>query len=1238
MSTDHDEKIGRIAEILASRIARGGSLEVDALADEYEVSRDEVADCAAAMQTIHASLDEDLSTGDRIRPPSLPDDYEIRDELGRGGMGIVYRAHQQSLDRDVAVKVLRPGDLIFGDAIQRFEREARSLARLRHRHIVSVHEVGNVDGFVYFTMDLVEGRTLGELIEERAITTTQAVRLLRQVASAIAYAHSRGVVHRDLKPANILVDNTGDAFVVDFGLARDLSAVAPNTLSGQLIGTPTYMSPEQALGDTARIGEPADIYALGVVLYECLAGRAPFADLPLAKLMQAVIEEAPPPLRRQNPKVPGDLQVICEKAMAKQPEQRYATVQAFAEDLERFASGRAIEARPPSKVYRLRQFAAKHRRKVTTWLAAALVLVVVGWQFVFPPMLREYQLGLAERLLAGGSDLGAMHAYRAAFEGVNPGELGYELETRFARLLIDEAGRLHWDRGPAAKDEYQALLTEAETVLPPPEYGPHKRPLDHLRDWEFEKHRLRILRSGRRGLPSFTYLDGNDCRQREQDGFVDPKRRPSFLLLLASSQRGPERQELGELESRALLEILTNRHRLPTGTRAQFELAVGAEHRDLPFSPLLAMTRGLEKELAAIVADRSCDRETRELATALFHTRASFPVCVFRRKHVHDSGLCHVVVPQARDFELIERGMRELEGLERWQAYRKRVELAAEAFFAVREAPENVRARVTGWDIQHWIYQQTGFRVSRSLPEQWQTWWKKHGAEDPRRWLLRALKWDIEPEQLTVDLLLQRMRQANQSQRGVAPTWVHKLLILTAPADIIERPRRPDIVAWQRALGKIPDVSVRLRVLVMGLRGGDPEPILAARHRFELRIGDKETWRDQTAPPAALSSLYVDLGQSRAPYYGKLISAGHAQAVWTEAGVAVRAGSQAQVPTQDQTGSSDWGSDATVPMGEVRLIGWQTKHSLGGRHDMTWLALATVELSDDPAIDRPWAWWKARLIETIRSCDPSQINDTRAVSEPGMFLSLAGSEDGLMAIAKAAARITDIADFRVSPRRALLMAGDERALALEPGKHRSDREWNRNDYWCRLAVSTKSEKIRAHAYEQLEGAELSPPLLRMLAGLTDLPSVLATQVANAPGPAWAFISLHLGTLLFLGVLHALALYGLVGLLRPKRRLHALLLFVAVFFIRRSTVQVGDVLWMPQWLAAGLGVIAFWLVFWRLSSFRTWWLIPLIWTAAECVHAYAPIHDLLPSAALIATIIAVISRRQHRCQPTAVARV
>lgn len=350
--------------------------------------------------------------------PPPPDDtagrpfgrYTLRAVLGSGAMGMVWKAWDPELGRVVALKQLRLDAGAGAEAVARFQREARLAGRLHHPNIVGVHDVGIVDGRYYLTMDFVEGRTfaarLAEARPQRSPTAATGtagapdragadgalrrdVELLALIAEAVAYAHREGVVHRDLKPANVLLDAEGRPHVTDFGLAKETAeAVRPSgtgaatavTLGGQVIGTPAYMSPEQARGEVARVGPATDVWALGVMLYEVLAGDPPFRGATGWEVLAAVCGEEPEPPRRRNPRAPADLEAVCLCALARDPARRCPTAADLASDLRRWLGGDPVSARPSSFVGRSWRAAARRRQ---LWLpavaAAAALALATGW-------------------------------------------------------------------------------------------------------------------------------------------------------------------------------------------------------------------------------------------------------------------------------------------------------------------------------------------------------------------------------------------------------------------------------------------------------------------------------------------------------------------------------------------------------------------------------------------------------------------------------------------------------------------------------------------------------------------------------------------------------------------------------------------------------------------------------------------------------------------------------------------
>jgi serine/threonine-protein kinase len=303
-------------------------------------------------------------------------DYELRRVLGRGGMGVVYQAKQLSLNRLVAVKMIRAGLWAGDDEVRRFKNEAEAVAGLDHPQIVPIYEIGTHEGQHYFSMKLVGDTSLAAQLPRFTADPKAAARLVAEVARAVHHAHQRGILHRDLKPSNILLDAEGRPHVTDFGLAKKLEGNGELSVSGSILGTPAYMSPEQAAGHRGAVTTATDLYGLGAILYASLTGRAPFQADDVLETLEQVREREPEKPSKLNPRLPRDLEVICLKCLEKDPRRRYGSADALADELERYLRGEPILARRTGPWERALKWA--RRRPALAGLAAALLVAVVA--------------------------------------------------------------------------------------------------------------------------------------------------------------------------------------------------------------------------------------------------------------------------------------------------------------------------------------------------------------------------------------------------------------------------------------------------------------------------------------------------------------------------------------------------------------------------------------------------------------------------------------------------------------------------------------------------------------------------------------------------------------------------------------------------------------------------------------------------------------------------------------------
>ena len=440
-------------------------------------------------------------------------DYELLEEIARGGMGVVYKARQVSLNRIVALKMILAGQLASEADVQRFRTEAEAAANLDHPGIVPIYEVGVHEDQHYFSMGYVEGQSLADRIHAGPLPADEAAAIVRKVAEAVAYAHRQGVIHRDLKPANVLMDQTGQPRITDFGLAKRVGSDSDLTATGQILGTPSYMPPEQAEGKLNRIKETSDVYSLGAVLYALLTSRPPFqAATPLDTLAQ-VVEQEPVSPRLLDPGLPKDLETICLKCLEKEPHRRYVTASELADDLRRYLADEPIHARPIGHVERLGRWLRRQRRSVALTAAAALVSAILlaggllswyGYQ--------QWRLGEVEFLTTSADSphrVGEVldeQGRSVSGRFTLPMQRPMELPADSYRLRLSGSGRLSQDlRFVVARDQQQQYKLDLNDKQLWPTLEVERTYA--LADLEGRADVILLRDSG------FSRLDGSSCRE-----------------------------------------------------------------------------------------------------------------------------------------------------------------------------------------------------------------------------------------------------------------------------------------------------------------------------------------------------------------------------------------------------------------------------------------------------------------------------------------------------------------------------------------------------------------------------------------------------------------------------------------------------------------------------------------------------------------------------------------------------
>ncbi|MEZ6037731.1 MAG: serine/threonine-protein kinase [Planctomycetota bacterium] len=1170
MTGDRDEALGRLTEELAVAIAAGDSIVLAAWAQRFAVTEADVQACLRALRLLDDGLGEEPDEGPPELPkPTLPADYELLGELGRGGMGVVYRARQRSLGREVAVKVLRPGDLVFGDALRRFRSEAQSLARLRHRHIVSVHDLGeNPDGTLWFAMDLIDGTTLAdEAAKRRRNTPAQVVRILRQVASAIAHAHAHGIVHRDLKPQNVLLDRDGNAFVCDFGLARDAAAAGARTLTGELLGTPAYMSPEQARGDAARIGEATDVWALGALLYELLTGRGPFRGMPLHETIRAILEDDPPRPRSLDGNVPAELEAVCLKALHKRPEQRYPTALAFAEDLERFADGRGVLARSPGRVVRGMRWLRRRAKPALAVVAAVLVTVfaVLLW---LPSLRRDAVVDEVARLVQAGHAAAAIESLRTLLADVAPDAAERDrLEWLLARAHNDvAAAALCRGDDPSADAEAARALAEERQhsggVLFTTE-------TERYAAWMWELIRARAMLA-----PPMSQLPiaGNVLAPLVHAGLRDPATPRAAGNAWAAARSGVPIAGLDDETRLQLLEPLVRAagRALADGwhdVAQRFPCTWRGADVDAWWSP------AIEQRLADLATDVRRPAPARAVAFRAFCQLVALPVAQLAR--------------EGTDFDAVIRGASEVIGAWRaWQQQPLENQLRARVDLLI-DAKRRPGERMPGCSAE--IDEMLRDSVGRPVDDGFADWWSQQRQRPFADVLRDGLGLATDPP---IDLV-EALDRSAAAHRPEAMAWRQLAWLQLRDAASVPRstPRTTDGgVAWRNAVlaaaGRDDPRRFVVRIGLLRFADGEAVPQLLDSTAVSMRLGEpislqaqasclslrtfthRKAFEDESArQPGRLVRWDLE-PLPGAPPLGTCTARVEARLVLDSNGVQLRGTGQlrATVPQMSYSTHHDDVADrvrlGTAACFDSMLLGWYD----GERHATLQLLVALDETADEQRDTRTFGteqWRRAAMQRFVAEADaPDPLGGPIDWALPGWW-PMPEAADALQRLAR-----------RGQPDRLSKAALQLAGLPQGPG------QWPPGHYRVPLALlathvvaAADDAAVRREVLDDL--AELGPAAfpeqvaatLRAAAARRGeaLPEKLEQTLEQAPG-SWLWRLRHSPVLISLLAFAATA-FVLLRLASREHRREAQVAtgVILLLFGLEWRVQIGDLVLTPSFL-------------------------------------------------------------------------